>query len=128
MDKFVPAIFIVTCALVTGTHSNAQVGEYKPDKNPFGQPDILKYRAPVVAPRNKNAITVDKNNIPELKLTATLISVSEPMVIVNDKWLQVGEEIEGMRLEIIDEGRAVFNYRGKLHVFTIDNGLNTQTR
>ena len=59
--------------------------------------------------------------VPQLKLTATLISVIEPMVIVNDQLLGVGEEIEGMRLSLVDEGRAVFHFRGKAYEFTIDD-------
>ena len=101
--------------------------EDRPDKNPFGQPDILKYKPQVTTPRS-NTVSVDENNVPELKLTATLISVSEPMVIVNERLLQVGEEIEGMQLMLVDEGRAVFKFRGKLHTFTFEDGNNVQTR
>ena len=105
----------------------AQSDLYTPEKNPFGQPDILKYRPPPPQ-QNRNSVSVDEFNVPQLKLTATLISVSEPMVIVNGQLLHEGEEIEGMKLEIIDEGRAVFQFRGKLHVFTIDDGQNKQVR
>lgn len=125
--KFSLRITITLATLLFVMPCSAQSDDYEPDKNPFGQPDILKYRAPVRAPKN-NAVKVDKNNVPELKLTATLISVSQPMVIVNDRLLHVGEEIEGMKLKIIDEARAVFQFRGKLHVFTIEDANNTQTR
>lgn len=128
MARLLRGLIIVLCPVILATPSIAEDREYSPDKNPFGQPDILKYKAPVATPRKNNAVSVDENNVPELKLTATLISVSEPMVIVNDKLLHVGEEIEGMKLEIIDEGRAVFKYHGKLHVFTIDDDRNSQTR
>ena len=87
-------------------------------KDPFRQPDILKYKPP--APVMRNNLTQEDNGIPQLKLTATLISVSEPMVIVNDQLLHVGDEIEGMRLILIDEGRAIFRYQGKNHAFTLE--------
>ena len=88
------------------------------NKDPFRQPDMLKYRPP--APAARQNLERDAGGIPQLKLTATLISVSEPMVIVNDTLLQVGDEIEGMRLILIDEGRAIFRYAGKNHEFTLD--------
>lgn len=118
---------LALCMLTTNSPALAQDDIYKPDKNPFGQPDILKYRPPIKSPK-KNSVRVDKFNVPELKLTATLISVSEPMVIVNGQLLQPGEKIEGMKLIVIDEGRAVFQFRGRKHVFTIDDGQNAQPR
>ncbi len=88
------------------------------NKDPFRQPDMLKYRPPAPAARQNR--DQETGEIPELKLTATLISVSEPMVIVNDKLLQVGDQIEGMRLILIDEGRAIFRYQGQNHEITLD--------
>lgn len=128
MARLTSACMLLPLAvLFYGAPGQAQDPGYKPDRNPFGQPDILKYRPPVQALR-KQKVNVDKNNVPQLKLTATLISVSQPMVIVNEKLLHIGEEIEGMKLIVIDEGRAVFQFRGKNHVFTIDDKQHAQTR
>ncbi len=89
------------------------------EKDPFKQPDILKYKSP--APDQSDSSSADTEVvIPELELTATLISVKEPMVIVNQQLLKVGESIEGMKLIIIDEGRAVFSLNGRHHEFTIE--------
>ena len=104
----------------------AKAEEYQPQKNPFGQPEELKKKKP---PKKRTAQgTVEPVTVvPQLKLTATLISVIEPMVIVNDQLLSVGEEIEGMRLSLVDEGRAVFHFRGKAYEFTIEDQQDTQT-
>ena len=88
-------------------------------KDPFRQPDILKYQPPNPVARQSQEQN-DNSEAPQLKLTATLISVSEPMVIVNNQLLHIGDEIEGMRLILIDEGRAIFRHRGKNHELTLD--------
>ena len=88
-------------------------------KDPFRQPDILKYKPPAPVARQRLE-RIGDTDTPQLKLTATLISVSEPMVIVNDQLLHIGDEIEGMRLILIDEGRAIFRHRGKNHELTLD--------
>lgn len=98
--------------------SNAEGHRVELDKDPFKQPDILKYKPPIASPAEE--ISAEDIEVPELELTATLISVVEPLVIVNQKMLRVGEEIEGMKLIVIDEGRAIFSYQGQYHEFTID--------
>lgn len=92
------------------------------EKDPFKQPDILKYRPPApVQPQSLPGLDETEIEVPELNLTATLISVTEPMIMVNDTLLQVGEEIEGMTLILIDEGRAVFRLGGRQYEYTIEN-------
>ena len=89
------------------------------DKDPFKQPDMLKYKPP--APADKKPEMPGQVEVPELQLNATLISVTEPMVLVNNTFLHIGEKIEGMKLIIIDEGRAIFRYKGRNYEYFIDN-------
>ncbi len=96
------------------------------EKDPFKQPDILKYKPPASSP-NQQRLEPEEVIVPQLKLSATLISVTEPMVIVNDTLVHIGETIEDMKLIIIDEGRAVFRFKGKNYEFTLDND-NPDTR
>ncbi|MDJ0833734.1 MAG: hypothetical protein QNJ69_09455 [Gammaproteobacteria bacterium] len=106
----------ISCLVSTTLLAQSDFIELK--KDPFSQPDILKYQPPVAVTRQR--LDEDPDEIPQLRLTATLISVSEPMVIVNDELLHVGDEIEGMRLILIDEGRAIFRYQGETHEITLD--------
>ena len=39
---------------------------------------------------------------------------------VFNQLLQIGEEIDGMRLILIDEGRAIFRHQGKNYEITLD--------
>lgn len=105
----------------------AKSEDYQPRKNPFGQPEELKKKN-IPVKRRQGRIVEAPVEVPELKLTATLISVSEPLVIVNQQMLGIGEEIEGMRLSLIDEGRAVFYFKGKTYEFSIDDEQDAQNR
>ena len=106
--------------------AQAQDSAYQLSKNPFGQPEMLKHKKAAKKPAIKKApVAVTP---PEVKLTATLISVTEPMVIANEQLLGIGDELEGMRLQMIDEGRAVFLFRGKTYVYTIEDEPKQQTR
>ena len=83
--------------------------------NPFSRPEALKVRpppppAPVVLPPEEV----------ELELTATMVSATAPMVIVNGKLLAPGERIEGLKLVAVFEGGAVFTRGGKRFVFEIE--------
>lgn len=99
----------------------------RPTKNPFAQPGVLKQQPVSKRTVATGGVTVEQP-VPALKLTATLISVAEPMAIVNGQFLHIGDEIEGMRLSLIDEGRAVFRFNGRSYAFTIDGDPRTQTR
>ncbi|MDJ0880783.1 MAG: hypothetical protein QNJ56_03960 [Gammaproteobacteria bacterium] len=110
---------ILSLILAWPITSLAEGHGFELEKDPFKQPDILKYKPP--APVRQDTADIDAEvEIPELELTATLISVTEPMVIVNQQWLRIGESIEGMKLILIDEGRAVFSHDGRQHEFTIN--------
>jgi len=88
--------------------------------NPFSRPDSLK----AVPPPPPPPVVVPPEEV-ELELTATLVSETAPMVVVNGKLLAPGEFIEGLKLVAIYEGRAVFTRGGKRFVFEIEQpGLN----
>lgn len=82
--------------------------------NPFSRPAML------AAPANKPVKREEKIGQPvELQLTATLVSDSTPLVIVEGEMLGIGEKIEGYRLLAVEEGRAVFTKKGKRHIFVL---------
>ena len=96
--------------------------------NPFSKPDLLKLkpaRKKPVAPVYRQR---PKNEEPEFNLSATLISVNIPMAIVNKKLLQVGKEVDGMKLLMVDEGRVVLRYKGKKYHLSIDPSAAAQNQ
>ena len=118
-NRLLIAVALILSSLATSPLL-AQGNLIELEKDPFRQPDMLKYQPPAQATRQRLGEQSDET--PELKLTATLISVSAPMVIVNEQLLYIGDEIDGMKLILIDEGRAIFRYQGKNHEFTLDEG------
>ena len=85
--------------------------------NPFSQPEMLKVKPkPVVPPR----VNVPAEEV-ELKLTATLVSETHPMAMVDGELIGIGDKIEGMRLVAVREGKAVFARGGKRYVFEISD-------
>lgn len=113
-----PDLLIVLIALI-GAASFATVGAESSlltlQANPFNRPEALRAKpppppAPVVVPPEEI----------ELQLTATMVSDTAPMVIVNGELLAPGERIEGMQLIAVFEGRAIFTRDGKKFEFEID--------
>lgn len=83
--------------------------------NPFTRPQILKVVPPPPPPKIvKKAETVD------LELSATMVSETTPMVIVDGELLAIGDSIKGLKLIEVMEGKAVFAAAGKQLTFTID--------
>ena len=78
--------------------------------NPFQQPDILKAK-PAAQPQSRQ-IEPAQQQI-DLELTATMVSESTPMVVVDGKLLGIGESIKGFELIGVTEGGAVFARQGK---------------
>ncbi len=113
-----PDLLIVLIALI-GAASFATVGAESSlltlQANPFSRPEALRAKpppppAPVVVPPEEV----------ELELTATMVSETAPMVIVNGELLAPGDRIEGMRLIAVFEGRAIFTRDGKRFEFEIE--------
>ena len=97
-------------------------------KNPFSQPEILNQKTKSTNRAVNTTRTPSNEMIPTLRLSATLISIQQPMAMVNDRLLQIGEQIEGMTLILVDEGRALFRYQGKTYEYTIDQPDSPQFR
>jgi len=85
--------------------------------NPFTRPEVLKLKPPPPAPRPEVVILPPEEV--ELELTATMVSKVAPMVVVDGKLLALGEEVEGMKLIAVLEGKAVFARDGKKYSFEI---------
>jgi len=88
--------------------------------NPFSRPNVLKPKpppppAPVVEP-------VRAPEQVELKLTATMVSETAPMVVVDGELLGIGDRIEGLKLIAVMEGKAVFAGGGRKFSFEINDG------
>lgn len=86
--------------------------------NPFSRPEILKKRPPV---QSVAAVVQAPQAITELVLTATMVSATVPMVIVNGEILGIGEKIGKMKLISVMEGKAIFVQGGKKYSFLIDS-------
>lgn len=85
--------------------------------NPFSRPEI--FNAPPPPP--VRPVEVIPPEQVELNLTATMVSDTAPMVVVDGELLAIGEKIEGMKLISVGEGEAVFTRAGKQYSFTIDD-------
>jgi len=89
--------------------------------NPFSQPEVVNRppppppAAPVAA-----AIVLPAEEV-KLDLTATLVSASNPMVVVDGELLTIGDKIEGLKLIAVMEGSAVFTRGGKKYSFAVDD-------
>ncbi|MDJ0776551.1 MAG: hypothetical protein QNJ85_01730 [Gammaproteobacteria bacterium] len=81
--------------------------------NPFSRPEIVNEPPPPPPP----PVTVSEE--PELELSATLVSKVAPMVVVNGELLEIGEDIDGLRLVAVAEGRATFERDGRKFTFEL---------
>jgi hypothetical protein len=88
-------------------------------RDPFSKPDLAKIREPAPT-KPKVARKPRAIRPPEITLNAVLLSASNPMAMANDELLAIGDEVKGMRLIAVDEGRAVFRYRGKNFEYIIE--------
>jgi hypothetical protein len=86
--------------------------------NPFSRPEIVNAPPPPLAPR----VVLPPEEV-VLDLTATMVSKNAPMVIVDGELLAIGDEIEGLKLIEVMEGKAVFARAGKKYSFMIADDL-----
>ena len=86
------------------------------ENNPFSRPDIFRSKPPVQKQINRSVSAPEKLNF---ELTATMVSESTPMVVVDGKLLGIGEKIKGYELIAVTEGGAVFAHRGKKYSLTV---------
>ncbi len=85
--------------------------------NPFSRPEI--FHAPPPPPVTPKVVLPPEEVV--LELTATMVSETAPMVVVDGELLAIGDKIEGMKLIAVMEGKAIFTRAGKKFSFTIDD-------
>ncbi len=88
--------------------------------NPFSRPEVLKPKPPP-PPAPVVQVTPPPEEV-ELDLTATMVSDSNPMVMVDGELLGIGDRIQGMKLIAVFEGRALFTRNGRKYSFEINDG------
>jgi len=86
--------------------------------NPFSRPEI--FNKPPPPPRVAPVVVVPPEDV-VLNLSATMVSETAPMVVVDGELLAIGDKIEGMKLIAVKEGEATFTRAGKQFSFTIVN-------
>ena len=84
--------------------------------NPFSRPEIV--RAPPPPPPVVDPLA--RGEQIELKLTATMVSDSTPMAVVEGELIGIGDRIQGLKLIAVMEGKAVFRGKGRKFTFEID--------
>lgn len=87
-------------------------------KNPFSQPEVVKKPPPPPPVAVEIVLPVEEV---ELNLSATMVSATNPMVIVDGELLTIGDRIEGLQLIAVMEGSAIFSRGGKKYSFAIDD-------
>ena len=84
-------------------------------KNPFTRPQILAVKPPPAKTQNAREAAPVK-----LRLSATMVSDTAPMVIADGELLAVGDSIKGLKLVEVLEGKAVFSRAGEQMIFEVD--------
>ena len=92
------------------------------NNNPFSRPEI--FYAPPPPPPTADPLGRDERV--ELNLTATMVSDTNPMVVVDGELIGIGERIQGLKLISVMEGKAVFKGKGRKFTFEIDKTQPTQ--
>jgi hypothetical protein len=88
--------------------------------NPFSRPAVVKTPPPPPPP----PVVIKAVPPPEeviLDLSATMVSATNPMVVVDGELLGIGDKIEGFELIAVLEGRAVFARGDREFSFAIDD-------
>lgn len=118
------SLVVVLVASTLSFEAKAEVVLRTLQNNPFNRPDILKPK-PAAQQPSRQAEPLPQQV--SLELTATLVSESTPMVVVDGKLLGIGESIKGFRLIAVTEGGAVFARQGKKYSLTVAEE-NDETR
>ena len=87
-------------------------------KNPFSQPEVVNKPPP--PPPVVAAVVLPAEEV-KLDLSATMVSATNPMVVVDGELLAIGDQIEGLKLIAVMEGSAVFTRGGKKYSFAVDD-------
>jgi len=87
-------------------------------KNPFSQPEVVNKPPPPPPVAARIVLPVEEV---KLDLSATMVSATNPMVVVDGELLAIGDKIEGLKLIAVMEGSAVFSRGGKKYAFVVDD-------
>ena len=87
-------------------------------KNPFSQPEVVNKPPP--PPPVVAEVVLPAEEV-KLDLSATMVSATNPMVVVDGELLAIGDKIEGLKLIAVMEGSAVFSRGGKKYAFVVDD-------
>jgi hypothetical protein len=87
-------------------------------KNPFSQPEVVNKPPP--PPPVAARIVLPAEEV-KLDLSATMVSATNPMVVVDGELLAIGDKIVGLKLIAVMEGSAVFTRGGKKYSFAVDD-------
>ena len=87
-------------------------------KNPFSQPEVVNKPPPPPPVAAKVVLPVEEV---KLDLSATMVSATNPMVVVDGELLAIGDQIEGLKLIAVMEGSAVFTRGGKKYSFAVND-------
>ena len=110
---------LVMIALLLTAPAAADVQLLSLSNNPFARPPMPEKKPPPSIP-----VAVKKVEPVELELTATMVSDSASMVIVEGELIAVGESFKGMKLLKVMEGKAVFAGAGKKMTYKIEPAVN----
>jgi hypothetical protein len=88
--------------------------------NPFSRPAVVNTPPPPPPPPVAIKLVQPSEEV-TLDLTATMVSATKPMVVVDGELLSIGDKIAGFELIAVLEGRAVFARGGKEFSFDIDD-------
>ncbi len=111
------AIIILLASMPWATTIAAETSLLTLLNNPFTRPQVLKPKPPP-PPAPAPVVVIPPEEV-ELALTATMVSDTAPMVVVDGELLAIGEKIQGLKLIAVTEGRAIFARGGKKYSFEI---------
>lgn len=112
------AILVSLGCMIWGSAQAAETSMLTLRNNPFTRPEVLQPKPPP-PPAPAPVVIVPPEEI-KLVLTATMVSETAPMAVVDGQLLALGERIEGMKLIAVMEGKAVFTRGGKKYSFEIE--------
>ena len=115
--RIVTIIGVILC-LCSVSSLAAEVELLTLRKNPFSQPEVVNKPPP--PPPVVAEVVLPAEEV-KLDLSATMVSATNPMVIVDGELLAIGDRIEGLKLIAVMEGSAVFTRGGKKYAFAVDD-------
>jgi len=116
-----PRIVIITGAIlylcsVSSLAAEAELQTLR--KNPFSQPEVVNKPPPPPPVVAEVVLPVEEV---KLDLSATMVSATNPMVVVDGELLTIGDRIEGLKLIAVMEGSAIFSRGGKKYSYAVDD-------